>query len=326
VNEFLIKIEHLSKHFIKMEGFINRRKMTIRAVNNIDLEVRKGEILALVGESGSGKTTLGKVIIKIYEPSAGKIWFDNIEISQFRGNRLRTFRKSMQMVFQDPTSSLNPRQTIYEILSLPLKVHRNMSRSDRAKRAKELLDWVDLPEMVLHRYPHALSGGQKQRINVARALASNPRLIVLDEPTSALDVSVQAKIITLIKGLKQKFDLTYIYISHDLAVVKNIADRIAIMYMGEIQEILSSEDLLEKSRHPYTKALLSAIPTVSDEETRLIPEEITLEGEIPSPYDRLSGCSFSSRCREMKQICCQKPPSLIKIGDNHYVRCFLANG
>jgi len=308
-----------------MEGFINRRKMTIRAVNNINLEVRKGEILALVGESGSGKTTLGKVIIKIYEPSAGKIWFNDIEISKFRGNRLRTFRKSMQMVFQDPTSSLNPRQTIYEILSLPLKVHRNMSRSGRAKRAKELLDWVDLPEMVLHRYPHALSGGQKQRINVARALASNPRLIVLDEPTSALDVSVQAKIITLIKGLKQKFDLTYIYISHDLAVVKNIADRIAIMYMGEIQEILSSEDLLEKSCHPYTKALLSAIPTVTDEETRLIPEEITLEGEIPSPYDRLSGCSFSSRCREKKQICSRKPPSLIKIDDNHYVRCFLQN-
>jgi oligopeptide/dipeptide ABC transporter ATP-binding protein len=180
--------------------------------------------------------------------------------------------------------------------------------------------------MVLHRYPHALSGGQKQRINVARALASNPRLIVLDEPTSALDVSVQAKIISLIKGLKQKFDLTYIYISHDLAVVKNIADRIAIMYMGEIQEILSSEDLLKKSYHPYTKALLSAIPTVTDEETRLIPEEITLEGEIPSPYDRFSGCSFSSRCREKRQICCRKPPALIKIDDNHYVRCFLTNG
>ncbi len=318
----LSQVENIYKHFFKSEGLLRRKKKVIRAVNGVNLKIRAGEVLALVGESGSGKTTLGKTIIRIYKPTEGRIWFKGEEISTINGNRLRAYRKYMQMVFQDPTSSLNPRKTIFDTLSLPLKVHFAMSRAERHQRAKELLHRVDLPEDILHRYPHALSGGQKQRVNIARALAPNPTLIVLDEPTSALDVSVQAKILSLLEELREELGLTYIYISHDLAVVKNIAERIAVMYLGQIVEIVPIPGLFKKPFHPYTKALLSAIPIISDEEKEMIPEEITLEGEIPTPSMIPLGCSFYSRCQERMGICETERPPTIKVEEDHYVRCF----
>lgn len=321
----LMQLENVNKHFSRSEGWIKRRKKVLQAVTGVNLEVRAGEVLALVGESGSGKTTLGKTIIRIFEPTEGRIWFKGDEISTLSRNRFKAYRKYMQMVFQDPGSSLNPRKTIFDILSLPLKVHFKMSKAERRQRVKELLNRVDLPAEVLYRYPHALSGGQKQRISIARALAPHPALIVLDEPTSALDVSVQAKIIALLKELKEAENLTYIYITHDLAVVKNIADRVAVMYLGQLVELATVSRLFNKPFHPYTKALISAIPIICDEEKEMIPEEITLEGEIPSPYMIPIGCSFYSRCREKLDICKTEKPPIIEIEEGHAVRCFLGS-
>jgi oligopeptide/dipeptide ABC transporter ATP-binding protein len=321
--DLLSKVENLNKRFFKGDGLLMRNKTVIRAVNGVNLEIKDGEVLALVGESGSGKTTLGKTIIRIYKPTEGRIWFKGEEISAINGKRLRAYRKYMQMVFQDPTSSLNPRNTIFEILSLPLKTHFTMTKVQRLERAKNLLKMIDLPDDILYRYPHSLSGGQKQRVNIARAIASNPTLIVLDEPTSALDVSVQAKILSLLKKLKEELNLTYIYISHDLAVVKNIADRIAVMYLGQIVEIVSPLGLFSKPFHPYTKALLSAIPIIYDDEKKMIPEEITLEGEIPNPSMIPPGCSFYSRCRERMNICKKERPPITELEEGHHVVCFL---
>jgi len=227
------------------------------------------------------------------------------------------------MVFQDPTSALNPRKTVLDIISLPLRIYEDLSRTERRERVKELLEMVELPADFLYRYPHALSGGQKQRVGIARALALNPKLIVLDEPTSALDVSVQAKILALLERLRRQFHLTYMYISHDLSVVKNISDRTAVMYLGQIMENALTDDLFKSPRHPYTRALLSAIPIISVEEQKVIPEEITLVGEIPSPLEVPPGCNFVSRCQEKMDTCHVQKPPFVEIGGDHYVRCHL---
>lgn len=316
MNPIVLKTEGLSKHFY----FQDKQKM-LRAVDSTDIDVRRGETLAFVGESGSGKTTLGKTMIRIYKPTHGRIWFDGEDITHVDGSKMRQYRQHMQMVFQDPTSALNPRKTVLDIISLPLKLYHQGSRSARRGRVKELLDMVELSSDFLYRYPNALSGGQKQRVGIARALALNPKLIVLDEPTAALDVSVQAKILDLLDRLRAAWRLTYIYISHDLSVVKNIADRAAVMYLGQIMEIGTTDRLFEKPLHPYTRALLSAIPTMSEEEKQVIPEEITLKGEIPSPVDLPPGCMFDSRCQERMDRCYQESPRFIQIEEDHWVRC-----
>ena len=321
LNQLLMKTEGLCKYFFRDAGLLRRGQKVIKAVDTIDLELRRGETLALVGESGSGKTTLGKTMIRIYKPTKGKIWFEEEEISSLNGTKLKDHRQYMQMVFQDPTSALNPRRTVLDIVALPLKIFQKLSRTERRERVKELLAMVELPADFLYRYPHALSGGQKQRVGVARALALNPQLIVLDEPTSALDVSVQAKILTLLERLREQFQLTYLYISHDLSVVKNISDRTVVMYLGQIMETALTGDLFKNPLHPYTRALLSAIPIISAEEQGVIPEEITLSGEIPSPMDVPPGCKFVSRCQEKMSVCERKEPQLVEVGSDHYIRC-----
>ncbi|MFQ5795425.1 MAG: ABC transporter ATP-binding protein [Candidatus Bipolaricaulia bacterium] len=323
--DVLLKAEALCKYFYRGDGWWGRRNHTkiIQAVDHNDLKVNRGETLALVGESGSGKTTLGKTLIRIYKPTKGKIWFEGQEISSVDGNELRNLRKHMQMVFQDTASSLNPRRTIFDAISLPLKIHERLTRAQIRHRVEELLEAVDLPQEFMYRYPHTLSGGQKQRVGIARALATNPKLIILDEPSSALDVSVQAKILELLMELQKRFQLTYIYISHDLSVVRNIADRTAVMYLGRIVEIAPTDKLFQNPLHPYTRALLSAIPVVSKDEQELIPEEITLEGEIPSPVDVPPVCVFLSRCPKKLPVCDREVTPMIQVEEGHYVRCHL---
>ena len=318
MNQSLMKTEGLCKYF-----FLQRKGKLLRAVDRTDLEVQRGETLAFVGESGSGKTTLGKTMIRIYKPTEGKIWFEGEEISSIDGSKMRKYRQYMQMVFQDPTSSLNPRKRVLDIIGLPLKLYQDLSRRECRERVKELLEMVELSSDFLYRYPHALSGGQKQRVGIARALTLNPKLIVLDEPTAALDVSVQAKILTLLERLREKWKLTYIYISHDLSVVKNISDRAMVMYLGQIMESAPIDKLFNNPLHPYTNALLSAIPIISDEERKMIPEEVTLEGEIPSPLNVPLGCRFASRCHEKKEICDRQEPLEVELEEGHSVRCHL---
>lgn len=321
--DVILRAQGLCKYFYRNGGWWGRSAKVIQAVNQVDLEVHRGETLALVGESGSGKTTLGKTLIRIYKPTQGRIWFEDREISSIDGKALRSLRKHMQMVFQDPASSLNPRRTVFEAVALPLKIHQRLSRRAIRHRVRELLEAVDLPEEFIYRYPHQLSGGQKQRVGIARALATTPRLVVLDEPTSALDVSVQAKLLELLMQLREQFKLIYIYISHDLSVVRNIADRMVAMYLGRIVEVAPTEELFCNPLHPYTKALLSAIPVISAEEQELIPEEITLEGEVPSPINVSPLCVFLSRCPQKIPICNEEPTPMIRIGGGHYVCCHL---
>jgi len=318
-----MKIEGLSKYFSRNSGFLQRKQKVIKAVDLVDLKVMRRETLAIVGETGSGKTTLGKTMIRIYKPTKGKIWFEEDEISSADGARLQEYRRYMQMVFQDPTSALNPRKTVLNIIALPLKIYQKLSRAEQQRRVNELLEMVKLSPDFLYRYPHALSGGQKQRVGIARALALNPKLLVLDEPTAALDVSVQAKILALLERLRKKWELTYIYISHDLSIVKNFSDMAVVMYLGQIMETASTDELFKNPSHPYTKALLSAIPTMSDKELEIIPEEITLNGEIPSPLNVPPGCRFASRCQERMSICERENPPLVKVESAHYIRCHL---
>jgi oligopeptide/dipeptide ABC transporter ATP-binding protein len=324
----ILKAQNLSKFF-----FVKRRQnifslipnqVVVKAVNDISIGLEDGENYAIVGESGSGKTTLGYVLARIFEPTSGKIWFDRRDITHIKGRELRGLRRTVQMVLQDPGTSLNPRQSIESILSLPLKIHSSLDTEGMKKRVAELLEAVHLPVELTLWNPGALSGGQKQRVSLARALALNPKLLILDEPTSALDVSVQAKILHLLAELKEKLRLTYIFITHDLSVVKNIADRIAVMYLGRIVELAHTSVIFERPMHPYTKALLSAIPVVTEEERRILPEEIILEGEIPSPENPPETCAFFSRCPEKQEICERSVhPDLIEVEKDHFVRCRL---
>jgi len=275
-----------------------------------------------VGESGSGKTTLGYILARVFEPTSGTISFQGEDITHIQDRELKQYRRKVQMVFQDPGSSLNPYQSIESILSLPLKIYEAMGTPERRRRAAELLEAVHLPAEIMSRHPGALSGGQKQRICLARALALNPRLLILDEPTSALDVSVQAKILHLLQELKQTFGLTCIFITHDLIVVRNLADRVAVMYLGRIVEMAPAPFIFERPRHPYTRALLSAIPVVSEEEKRLLPEEVILEGEIPSLVNPPETCPFLSRCQEKTGACeTSTCPDLREVEKGHFVRC-----
>ena len=319
----LLRIEELKKYFPITAGFLGRQVGQIKAVDDVSFAVPEGQTYALVGESGSGKTTVGKTVSRLIRPTGGDILFDGTNISSLDEGELKEWRREMQMVFQDPAASLNPRRRVANIVATPLEVHGIGGRQERLARVRELMGLVELPEKYLYSYPHALSGGQKQRVAIARALALNPRFVVLDEPTSALDVSVQAKILALLARLQKELKLTYLLISHDLSVVKNFSDYIAVMYLGKIMESAATQKLFEDPLHPYTRSLLSAIPVIVDEELALIPERISLEGDIPSPANAPSGCVFHTRCYACMEICKEEVPLPVEVTEGHHVWCHL---
>jgi oligopeptide/dipeptide ABC transporter ATP-binding protein len=290
----LVEVEHLTKHFSVKQGVFARGHGVVHAVEDVSLTVKKGETLGIVGESGCGKTTTARLIARLIEPTGGTIHFDGVDITHWSRRRLRPLRQQMQMIFQDPYSSLNPRKSVGQIIAEPLAIHH--TEKNRKRRVQELLDRVGLSPEHYNRYPHEFSGGQRQRIGVARALALQPKLIVCDEPVSALDVSVQAQILNLLKDLQSDFALTYVFISHDLSVIRQIADRIAVMYLGRVVEIGESESLYEHPRHPYTAALLSAVPRRTQDGDGNARTRIVLSGDVPSPVDPPSACVFHPRC------------------------------
>ena len=322
----LVEVDDLRVWFpIKSGLVLDRHVGDIRAVDGVSLDVRRGETLGLVGESGCGKSTLGRAILRLYEPTTGRISFDGEDISHLGEAELRSLRRRMQMVFQDPFASLNPRHSVGRIIGEPLRAHRLARRRDAARRVHELLEIVGLPRDAATRYPHEFSGGQRQRIGVARALAANPDFIVADEPVSALDVSIQAQILNLLESLQDQFDLTYLFIAHDLAVVRHISDRIAVMYLGVVVEISAADELYASPLHPYTISLLSAVP-IPDPVVERKRTPILLQGDLPSPANPPSGCRFHTRCPYVQPTLCRdESPKLRRLG-THEVACHWAEG
>jgi oligopeptide transport system ATP-binding protein len=317
----LVEVKDLVKHFPIRGGVFLKEIASVKAVDGVSLSIHEGETMGLVGESGCGKTTLGRLILRLEEPTAGEIYFQGENILTYGSSRMRALRREMQIVFQDPFSSLNPRKTVAEIVGEPLRVHGIGSRREREERVLALLEVVGLRQEHLRRYPHQFSGGQRQRIGVARALALNPKLIVCDEAVSALDVSIQAQVINLLQDLQEEFGLTYLFISHDLSVVEHVSDRVAVMYLGKMVEVAASEELYTTPLHPYTQALLSASP-IPDPTTR--SHRITLKGDVSSPIDPPSGCRFHTRCPYAREICSRDEPALREVQQNHLASCFFA--
>ncbi len=322
--EALLKVDNLVKHFPVLRGVFQRQVGAVHAVDGITFDIYRGETFGLVGESGCGKSTAGRTILQLYRPTSGKVYFDGIDLTGMRGEDLRLMRRRMQMIFQDPYASLNPRMTVHEILSEPLTVHGVTRIDETEERVKELLGIVRLSPNFAARYPHEFSGGQRQRIGIARALALQPDLIVCDEPISALDVSIQAQVINLLEDLQAQFGLTYLFIAHDLSVVRHISKRVAVMYLGIIVELASVSELYRQPLHPYTQALLSAVPVPDPvvEETR---QRIILEGDVPSPVNPPSGCRFRTRCPRAVDICSQQQPEFRQIVTGHWVACHLVS-
>lgn len=300
------------------------RKQTLKAVDNVSVSIRRGETLGLVGESGCGKTTCGRTMIKLYEPTSGKVVFDGKDISTLKGKDLLEFKKNVQVIFQDPYASLDPRMTIGEIISEGMDVHFHLSEQEKNDRVADLLNKVGLSAEYANRFAHELSGGQRQRVGIARALAVEPKFIVCDEPISALDVSIQAQVVNMLEDLQREFGLTYLFIAHDLSMVRHISDRIGVMYLGKLVEIGPSEEIYSHHLHPYTEALLSSVP-VPDPEKARAKEQIVLQGDIPSPIDPPSGCRFRTRCPRACERCGEAEPELKSVGNNHYVACHLVN-
>ena len=321
-NKILVQVNGLKMYFPITQGIIIQRQVgAIKAVDGLDFFIRQGETLGLVGESGCGKSTTGRAMLQLYRPTAGEVWFEGDNLVDMKGEQLRRTRRKMQMIFQDPYASLNPRMTVGNIVGEPLEVHNIARGKERKDRVQELLQVVGLNPYFINRYPHEFSGGQRQRIGVARALAVNPSFIVCDEPISALDVSIQAQIINLLEELQAQFGLTYFFIAHDLSVVRHISDRIAVMYLGKIVELTTRDELYENPMHPYARALLSAVP-IPDPVVEEKRQRIILTGDVPSPANPPEGCNFCTRCPEVMDICREQEPDFIKEDNEHWVACW----
>ncbi len=320
--EVLLEVKNMVKHFPILAGVFQRQVGVVHAVDGITFDVRKGETFGLVGESGCGKSTAGRTILQLYRPTSGSVIFDGIDLTKTKGEDLRLLRRRMQMIFQDPYASLNPRMTVAQILAEPLVVHNAAKGKEINERIEELLDIVRLSRGFSVRYPHEFSGGQRQRIGVARALALEPEFIVCDEPISALDVSIQAQVINLLEDLQERYNLAYLFIAHDLSVVRHISQRVAVMYLGLLVEMAARDELYSHPLHPYTQALLSAVPIPDPikEEKR---QRILLEGDVPSPVNPPSGCHFRTRCPIAEKICAEKDPVWREVAPNHWVACHL---
>jgi len=318
----MLRLQDIKKYFPVRGGVLMKVIGEIKAVDGVSMDIGEGETFGLVGESGSGKTTLGRVVLKLIEPTSGRIFFDGRDITELRGKELLPLRREMQIVFQDPYKALHPKKKVKDIVGEPLIIHEGLRGKEVEERVSEMLKLVGLNPEHMHRYPHEFSGGQRQRIVIARALILRPKFIVLDEPTSALDVSVQAKILNLLSDLKEKFGLTYLLISHNLAVVRHFSNRVGVMYLGKLVEVAPTEELFENPRHPYTIGLISSIP-VPDPKLVKSRRKLLLLGEIPSPMNPPSGCRFHTRCPYAKEVCRTEEPKIEEISEGHYVACHL---
>ena len=322
--EVLLQVKNLVKHFPITQGIIFQKKIgAVHAVDDVSFDIYKGETLGLVGESGCGKSTTGRTIIQLYRPTSGQVLFEGIDLVTLKGEALRKTRRRMQMIFQDPYASLNPRMTIGEIIAEPLLIHRIVDNASAREKVSELLKLVGLNPQYANRYPHEFSGGQRQRVGVARSLSLEPSLIICDEPISALDVSIQAQVVNLLEDLQKKFNLTYLFIAHDLSMVRHISDRIAVMYLGVIVELANNQELFDRPLHPYSRALLSAVP-VPDPIIEMKRQRLLLQGDVPSPVNPPSGCRFRTRCPIAKEICAQEKPEMVEYSKLHFAACHFA--
>jgi oligopeptide transport system ATP-binding protein len=321
--EVLLRIEGLKKYFPVTRGLLRRHVGDVKAVDGVSFEVYRGETLGLVGESGCGKTTTGRAVLQLYQPTAGRVLLDGVDLSTLNGSALRRMRRRMQMIFQDPYASLNPRMTVGGIVGAPLVIHGQLGGKARKQRVAELLELVGMNPYFVNRYPHEFSGGQRQRIGIARALALNPEFIVCDEPIAALDVSIQAQVVNLLKQLQRQLGLTYLFIAHDLSMVRHISDRVAVMYLGRVVELTDRDTLYNNPLHPYTQALLSAVP-IPDPAVERERQRIVLEGDVPSPANPPVGCNFNTRCPLAEQVCFETEPEFKEVSTGHWVACHLA--
>ena len=322
-NETLLHVDDLKMHFPIYRGVFQRQVGAVRAVDGVSFDVKRGETLGLVGESGCGKSTTGRTILQLYKPTSGAVTFDGTNLVTLKGEQMRQMRRKMQMIFQDPYASLNPRMTVAQLVGEPLIVHSAATGAEITERVAHLLELVNLNPAFATRYPHEFSGGQRQRIGVARALALQPSFIICDEPISALDVSIQAQVVNLLEELQEQFHLTYLFIAHDLSMVKHISDRVAVMYLGVIVELATRDELYAKPLHPYTQALLSAVP-IPDPVADAKRKRTILQGDVPSPANPPSGCRFRTRCPIAEAVCAETRPEFREIRPGHFVACFFA--
>ena len=322
-NNVLLRVDNLVKHFPINRGIFQKQVGAVRAVDDVSFEVKRGETLGLVGESGCGKSTTGRAVLQLHRPTSGSVYYEGVDLTKLKGEELRRMRRKMQMIFQDPYASLNPRMTVGEIIREPLLVHNVATEADADDRVKQLLELVRLNPSFATRYPHEFSGGQRQRIGIARALALQPSFIVCDEPISALDVSIQAQVVNLLEELQDKFGLTYLFIAHDLSMVRHICDRVAVMYLGVVVEMSTRDELFKNPLHPYTQALLSAVP-IPDPVKEANRKRTILVGDVPSAANPPSGCRFRTRCPIAESICAEKRPEFREVKPGHFAACFFA--